>query len=1173
METPKYIGPYRVDSRLGAGGMGVVYRAYDDRVGRTVAIKRLVPGGANADQERERLRREGNRAASLDHPAIVEVSDVFDDGDAICIAMEYVNGTTLRERIVSSGCLPVRDVLRLGMQIADGMASAHEHGIIHRGLDSENVLVDRSDNIRLIDVGMEGVGGDDSLVAQDQRLAFYKVLSPEQIRGEEVTGASALFCFGVLLYEALTGEHPFTGTAPEQIAESITNHRPPSLSTLVPEVPEALAELVERLLQKQPTSRPSSFREVFGILDGILNIPGAIGPYRVEGYLGEGGMGQVFLGHHDEIDRPVAIKRLVPKGKNAAQERERFRREGRAAARIDHPSVIKVFDVFREGDATYIVMEHVQGGTLRQRIVRHGPLSVREAVRIGLQIAEGMAEAHKNGIIHRDLKSENVLLHLDGTAKITDFGIAKVLGAQTLTEQGRVLGTYTAMSPEQIQGKDVTEASDLFSYGILLYEALTGERPFRGGGLEQIVLAIRNHQQPSLSTCIPGSPRELSALVDQLLLKHPSVRPHDFREVIEKLTKIEAQLDDATAALTAPSVQTSISEESTEDPAPPVGNDVEPVHAATPEDPQQALVLSPLRDSTSRQLAASESSVPVPTRVPRWRKRLAALAAAILVLAGLAYALWPAGRDRGDSGPRHNLVSSRYIAVLRPEIAAGCMHDVPLVRRSIRYEIEQELHAFPSVELIPDEDSSVLQRNEMSLRQLVHALDANELLVTHVDCYPAHLTIQLRRINATGVQHRSSEPFDMDVSDIGVTSSILRRKVRDLYAELGRLEEAPAETDLPSSEDLETFQRLRQDYWKSKSRISDDELLHELARILERTPTFLEAYLFAAEVEEYRHRQDQDLAHLRNAQALLEKALLLAPPSKQKLVRIRLFSVALGRGDIQAAGNELNKLENDQGRNATSLYLRALLTEKLGDPDGARQLLQEAASRHPSWRTLYHQARLDLALGDIAAAEQYLYQLFERSPGNDTGLQLQWELELITRPRDAVDWYYLLPSTPSFSMRANHAVRLMSIGEYSQALDLLEVAHEERPKSLPTFHNLAEAWKLVGDTERAADAFEDMLAIVDERDGGPSDDALRAQLLAHLGRTDEARQSIERAITQASPNIRVHYAAAATYALIGEPDRAAQCAIRALDGGYAKEWFHYPWFEAMRESPLIRDRF
>ena len=516
--------------------------------------------------------------------------------------------------------------------------------------------------------------------------------------------------------------------------------------------------------------------------------------------------------------------------------------------------------------------------------------------------------------------------------------------------------------------------------------------------------------------------------------------------------------------------------------------------------------------------------------------------------------------------------NEHYVSVLRPEIAEGCMHDIPLVRRSIRYELEQELHAFLGVEVIPDEDSSPLQRSEMSLREIAHALDADELLITRVDCYPAHLTIELRRIDAMGVLRGSSEPFEMDVSDLGLTSSTLRRTVRILYADIGRIEEAPAETELPSSEDLENFQRLRLDYWQSKSRIPEDELLHELDGILERAPAFLDAYLFAAEVEEYRHRKDNDVAHFDRAQLILEKALKKAPPSKRKFVLIRFISIALGRGDTVTAENALQDLEQ-YGTGAISKYLRALLREKLGYPADARQLLQDAASRHPSWRILYHQARLAFELGDIAAAEQYLHQLFERSPGNDTGLQLQWELELITRPRDTVESYYLLPSTPSFSIQSNQALKHMSIGEYSQAVELLELAHEARPKSLNTFHSLAEAWKLEGETGRAEDAFEDILDLLDTRDSNPFDDALRAQLLAHLGRADEARRFIEQALTDGSRYIRIHYAAAAVYSLLGEPAEAAKWATRALDSGYAREWFHYFWFKAMRESALLRDRF
>ena len=212
-------------------------------------------------------------------------------------------------------------------------------------------------------------------------------------------------------------------------------------------------------------------------------LAGKIGPYELLRRLGAGGMGEVFLAYDERLDRQVAIKRIRSDKSATSERRERFRREARVAARLNHPAIVQVYDVLAEGDVDSIVMEAVEGTDLRT-LIGGRPLPLEAAVVIARDVADGLAEAHRQGIVHRDLKSENVLVTPAGRAKITDFGIAKRLLAgkteDSLTAIGHVMGTYRAMSPEQARGEEVDHRSDLFSFGILLYEMLTGKIPLRG---------------------------------------------------------------------------------------------------------------------------------------------------------------------------------------------------------------------------------------------------------------------------------------------------------------------------------------------------------------------------------------------------------------------------------------------------------------------------------------------------------------------------------------------------------------------------------------------------------------------------------------------------------------------------------------------------------------------
>src|SRR6185295_12798970 len=188
-----------------------------------------------------------------------------------------------------------------------------------------------------------------------------------------------------------------------------------------------------------------------------------VGPYRLLERLGAGGMGEVFLAQDERLDRQVALKRIRALGGVSAEKRERFRREARLAARLNHPAIVQIYDVLTEGADEILVLEYVEGTTLRH-LVNAGPLAPGRAAAIGRDVAQGLSEAHRHGIVHRDLKSENVLVTPDGRAKIADFGIAKrPLEGEDLTATGLVMGTSRSMAPEQARGEPADFRSDLFS--------------------------------------------------------------------------------------------------------------------------------------------------------------------------------------------------------------------------------------------------------------------------------------------------------------------------------------------------------------------------------------------------------------------------------------------------------------------------------------------------------------------------------------------------------------------------------------------------------------------------------------------------------------------------------------------------------------------------------------
>src|SRR2546429_1643024 len=267
-------------------------------------------------------------------------------------------------------------------------------------------------------------------------------------------------------------------------------------------------------------------------------------------------MGEVFLAQDTKLGRKVAIKMLPAKSIDDALAKKRLLREARAAATLDHPNICSIHEVNEDGDCLYIVMQYIEGQVLATRLA-DSVLTSDKVIDVGIQVAEALSEAHVRGVIHRDIKPSNVIITPRGLVKVLDFGLARV--AQTeqttdpegktatqLTEEGYIVGTVAYMSPEQLKGQPIDTRSDLFSFGVMLYECAAGKPPFTGGSKIEISSKVLQVDPRKPSEVNPGIPKGLEKIILKAMAKDPNDRYQNADEILRDLRELRASLSGAT---------------------------------------------------------------------------------------------------------------------------------------------------------------------------------------------------------------------------------------------------------------------------------------------------------------------------------------------------------------------------------------------------------------------------------------------------------------------------------------------------------------------------------------------------------------------------------------------------------------------------------------------------
>ncbi len=527
-------GRYQLLEVLRRGSNGTVYRAYDMLMSRDVAIKVLSPELAAEPGYAERFRHEVSIASQLNDPNIIPIYEAGEIDGRLYLVMPVVpDGIIVQDLLSRDGPMHPTVAVRVIVQAAAALEAAHVSGLIHGDVKSSNLLVGGA-FVYLIDFGVAA--------------------HPSGIDGLDPTGTDTadprtdIYGLTAVLYECLTGQ-------PAVVSEG----EPPKPTDIDPAIPVGFDVVIARGMAEVPDYRYQTARELAVAAQDALtpaagDAPAEVpadevefGRYRLFEKLGQGGMGAVYRAHDTALGRDVAVKVLRPELVAEPGFQERFRREAYAAGRLASPNIIPIYETGEIDGRLYLVMPIVDGVDVNQALDRDGPMSPEKAVRVVEQVAAALDSAHKSGLVHRDVKSSNLLMVGEDFVYLIDFGLVQEANAARLTLTNVAPGSPAYMAPERFKaGTTIDARADVYSLACVLYECLTARLPFSGGGVEGLTVSHLKDEPPKPSSFDPAIPAGFDEVIARGMAKEPADRYQSAHELA--VAARAALTDDVVAA-------------------------------------------------------------------------------------------------------------------------------------------------------------------------------------------------------------------------------------------------------------------------------------------------------------------------------------------------------------------------------------------------------------------------------------------------------------------------------------------------------------------------------------------------------------------------------------------------------------------------------------------------
>lgn len=875
-----------------------------------------------------------------------------------------------------------------------------------------------------------------------------------------------------------------------------------------------------------------------------------IGHYLLLSKLGEGGMGTVFLAQDDRLNRQVAIKCLKPQHlrsesnsqSNSQSPKSRLRREARMQAQLNHPNIVHIYDVIEEDEQFALVMECVEGKSLSRYLKEHS-VGIKQKLVWLLQISRGLAAAHEKGLIHRDLKADNILIDQHGDAKITDFGIAKdqMSAEDGETETGQLLGSYTALSPEQAMGLRLDHRSDLFSLGILAFRVLCGRHPFGNPKNRNVLIQRILHEAPlSAKELNPQLSDTFVSLLEQLLAKKPEQRPDNAKQVFPLLQQcIRAQIQ--------------IEAEQTQDLSTTLDNQLCAKNDAGNQ---------PFYRSVDGGLWARVKEHIDATRL---KKRTFGFVLLVVIAFG-SYGYWDLNKQPDPL----------YIAVLPPVINVDNPlggQQQTLLKTAVLDALQQYVLATDNLYLIsPSEVRSV----DGTHAEIAKAIAADVLLESSLDCQKTFCEITLNRLQrgeakneVVGIENMPWTVFGaqqwktLDLDNLLILNQASGLRTSQVFPEY-QINSNLGHTVL-SEEKYSQFLS-----WYHEAAIGDtnyEAILEELVKEHESYQLYLPYYDLYYYLSGKMFHDTQDVEYLNVVEQQLRKADRLLP--NQLTIQRDLVILSLRKNDLIGINIELEKFMALNPLEEDALSLKARIAGGQGDYQEAIRLLKQVVLIRPTTSNWLDLSIDHLAVGNIEEAKNSLSSALSLNGTNYEGIQIQGQLAIVQGDLDlAIQAFQkaisINPQAQNFS---NLGVAYLLNNNFKEANQVFQKTIDFTPNNAAINLNLADSFVLLNQPEKAVRYYEKVLFLERGQDNWSS--LLNvAQAYAHLQRPSEALKAVHQSLRIAPDSGDALFTAALVHSLIGQWSTALIFIEQSIEQGINPRWYFLPWFDSLCEEQL-----